>query len=84
MSRRHDVHVTKVTGGSRWKVSQGGSNLSKHNTQRNAIKMGRSAARRSAAELVIHGRMDASDLSIATAGIHIRRVTESTETCQSF
>ena len=56
MSRRHDVHVTKVTGGSRWKVSQGGSNLSTHNTQGNAIMRGRSVARRNAAELVIHGR----------------------------
>lgn len=56
MARRHDVHVTRTPGGSRWKVSQGGSTMSTHNTQDNAITKGRSEAKRDSVDLVVHGR----------------------------
>jgi hypothetical protein len=56
MARRHDVHVSKVPGGSRWKVSQSGPVLSTHNRQDNAIANGRSEAKHDSVDLVIHGR----------------------------
>ena len=54
MPKRRDVHVSKD--GGRWKVSQGGSKLSSHNTQSNAIVAARREARRDAVDLVVHGR----------------------------
>lgn len=56
MSRSKDVHVSRVPGGSRWKVSQAGEILSTHNTQGNAINRGRAEARRDQVDLVTHGR----------------------------
>lgn len=53
---KHDVHVTKTSGASRWKVSQGGSTVSTHDTQQNAVSRARAEAKRDAVDLVIHGR----------------------------
>jgi hypothetical protein len=56
MSRSKNIHVSRVPGGARWKVSQGGDVLSTHNTQGNAIDRGRSEAKRDQVDLVTHGR----------------------------
>lgn len=56
MARKHDVHVTQNIGGSAWRVSQGGSTISTHRTQANAIDAGRREARRDGVDLVTHGR----------------------------
>jgi hypothetical protein len=50
-----DVHVSKTpTGG--WKVTQNGNQLSRHQTQANAIQRGRSEAKQDGVDLVTHGR----------------------------
>ena len=56
MARKHDVHVSKSVGGSSWKVSKGGSTLSTHRTQSNAIDAARREAKRDRVDLVTHGR----------------------------
>jgi hypothetical protein len=56
MAKRHDVHVSRVPGGGRWKVSQHGQVLSTHNKQGNAITSGRSEAKHDKVDLVVHGR----------------------------
>jgi hypothetical protein len=56
MAKSHDVHVSKVPGGSRWKVSQHGQVLSTHNKQGNAIVNGRTEAKQDKVDLVVHGR----------------------------
>ena len=56
MARKHDVHVTKAPGGSQWRVSQGGTTISKHNTQSNAVDVARREAKRDRVDLVTHGR----------------------------
>lgn len=56
MARKHDVHISKVPGGSRWKVSQHGDVLSTHNRQDNAITKGRTEAQHDKVDLVVHGR----------------------------
>lgn len=56
MSKTHDVHVSRVPGSTRWKVSQGGSVLSTHNTQGNAIDRAKAEARQDRTDLVVHGR----------------------------
>lgn len=55
MARKDDVHISKTTG-SRWKVSQGGSVVSTHNTQDRAIEAGRREAKQDRVDLVTHGR----------------------------
>lgn len=54
MARKSDVHVSKD--GGRWKVTQGGSKISSHNTQANAVDAARREARRDSVDLVTHGR----------------------------
>lgn len=54
MARRSDVHVSKD--GARWKVTQGGSRVSSHNTQATAIGAGKREARADRVDLVVHGR----------------------------
>lgn len=56
MAKKHDVHVTKTPGGSRWRVSQGGETISTHNTQSTAVDVGRREAKRDSVDLVTHGR----------------------------
>ncbi len=53
---KHNVHVTQTPGNTRWRVSQGGSTVSIHNTQSNAIDAGRREAKRDRVDLVTHGR----------------------------
>jgi hypothetical protein len=55
MARKHDIHVTKTPGASRWRVSQGGSTISTHDSQSNAVDAGRREARRDRVDLVTHG-----------------------------
>jgi len=56
MARKHDVHVVKSVGGTSWRVSQGGSTVSHHRTQSNAVEAARREARRDGVGLVTHGR----------------------------
>jgi hypothetical protein len=56
MARKHDVHVSKSVGGGNWKVSQGGTTLSTHRTQSNAVDSARREAKRDGVDLVTHGR----------------------------
>lgn len=56
MAKKHDVHVVKSVGGTSWRVSQGGSTVSRHRTQANAIDAARREARRDGVDLVTHGR----------------------------
>ena len=53
---KHDVHVSRVPGGNRWKVTQAGSMISTHNKQSAAIDVGRTEAKADRVELVVHGR----------------------------
>ena len=55
MPRKDDVHISKANG-TRWRVSQSGETISTHNSQRNAIDAGRREAKRSAVDLITHGR----------------------------
>lgn len=54
MATRRSVHVSRD--GGRWKVSQGGSKVSTHNTQATAIGAARREARADRVDLVVHGR----------------------------
>jgi hypothetical protein len=56
MAKKHDVHISKVSGGNRWKVSQDSQVISTHNKQSAAIDTGKSEAKRDRVDLVIHGR----------------------------
>jgi hypothetical protein len=56
MGRSNDVHVSRNSGRSTWKVTQCGQRLSNHHTQANAIEAGRREARRDDVDLVTHGR----------------------------
>ena len=57
MSKRGgDVHVSKNTGSTTWKVAQNGERQSNHRTQSAAIDAGRREARRDGVDLVTHGR----------------------------
>ena len=51
----HDVHVSPTAIELGWKVTRHGKVVSRHRTQRNAIKAGRRLARRVRAELIAHG-----------------------------
>jgi hypothetical protein len=64
MARRNDVHVSKVSGGSRWKVTQQGQEISRHNTQGAAIGRGVREAKQDRVDLVTHshdGRIRSKD-----------------------
>jgi hypothetical protein len=55
MMNHHDVHV--VRGGNKrgaWEVRQRGRTLSRHRTQRTAVKIGARRARRDHVDLVTH------------------------------
>ena len=54
--RRRDVHVYPDAAGRGWDVSQGGRWLSRHRTQKVAIKAGKRHAQRWWCDLVTHGR----------------------------
>ena len=56
MAKKHDVHVSRVVGGNRWKVSQDSQIISTHNKQGSAIAVGKSEAIRDRVDLVVHGR----------------------------
>ena len=62
---KHSVHVTRASGGSRWRVSQGASTVSMHRTQSNAISRGRRDAMKDGVDLVTHG-MDGRIRSISS------------------
>jgi hypothetical protein len=53
---KKNVHVSKNTGGSGWKVTQDGDRISTHRTQENAVERGKQEAKRDAVDLVTHGR----------------------------
>lgn len=56
MAKKPDVHVSKNTGGSGWKVTQSGEKLSTHRTLANADKRAATEARRDGVDRVTHGR----------------------------
>lgn len=56
MATKHNVHVTPIPGGSRWRVSQVGSAVSTHNKQVTTVDAGKREAKRDAVDLVTHGR----------------------------
>jgi hypothetical protein len=56
MAKKHDVHVSRSTTGSGWKVTQSGQRISTHRTQQNAIDRGRQEAKQDRVDLVTHGR----------------------------
>ena len=56
MARRSNVHVSYNPGKKTAKVTQGGSRLSDHHNQRNAIVAGRGEVKRDRVDLVVHGR----------------------------
>ena len=51
-----NVHIVPHAGRARWIVSHGGQQVSRHRTQRKALKVGRRLARRRQVDLVTHGR----------------------------
>lgn len=52
----HDVHVVPIAHEVGWKVTRRGRLVSRHRTQRTAIRAGRRLATRMRVELVAHGR----------------------------
>ena len=56
MARKDDVHISKSSAGTGWKVTQGGSVLSTHRTQRNAVDVAKKEAQRDRVDLVVHDR----------------------------
>ena len=56
MRKRHDIHVSSDRGPTRWKVSRGGTTLSVHRTQANALKAAMCKAKRTRVDVVTHGR----------------------------
>jgi hypothetical protein len=56
MARKHDVHVMPAATRGGWIVEHGRHRLSRHRTQRYAVKAGRLVARRAKVDLVTHGR----------------------------
>ncbi len=51
----HDIHVSPTALELGWKVTRHGRVVSRHRTQRNAIRAGRRLARRVRVELITHG-----------------------------
>jgi len=78
MAKKHDVHVSKVPGGSRWKVSQDSQVISTHNKQGSAIATAKSEAKRIGSILSFMVAMEKSVRRIATATILCPRSTGST------
>jgi hypothetical protein len=56
MGKKHDVHTVPDKDGLGWANKQGGKTLSRHHTQENAVKSGRSEAIKDGVEHFIHGR----------------------------
>ena len=56
MARTRDVHVIPADTRGGWTVTHGHDRLSRHRTQRHAVKAGRVVARRAGVDLVTHGR----------------------------
>jgi len=51
----HDVHIARTPLEVGWKVSRHGRTMSRHRTQRNAIRAGKRLATRMRVEVITHG-----------------------------